>query len=149
MADIKTKWLASLSDGSTAIEGDGVFIKVPGTLSPWLYLQAVLKNSGRHITGMRIQVEKPGEATRTYNLPSLKTRPDGKHEHWRHLRPRPPVSFDYFRACTAVMGPDGNYRNIEGQAIEIRAIYEDFIVSLFVDEREGNESWVVVHKKAD
>lgn len=142
MADVKTKWLASLSDGTTAIEGDGQYTETAGGLSPWLTLQKHLANTGLHITGMRIQVSKTGKAIRTYNLPSRHKTPSGKHEKWPAIRPMVPQQYNYFRWIASSRG-DG----IPPQRhIEIRSIYGDVIVSLFVDENEGNESWVVVHE---
>lgn len=142
MAETKTKWLASLSDGSTAIEGIEPFHVIPGELSPWLRLQNHLIVCDLYITGMRIQVEKPGDATRTYNLPSHNTTPEGKHERWRSLRPLLPESYNYFRWVTRDIVPGST----EQRQIEVRAVYEGFTVSLFVDENEGNESWVVIHE---
>lgn len=139
---VRTKWLASLSDGSTAIEGVAPFEMVPGELSPWLKLKAHMASCGISITGMRIQVEKPGEATRTYNLPSLNKTPAGNHEKWVTLRPRDPARYDYRRWVTRTITCDGSERH----HIEIRAEYDGYAVSLFVDEDEGNESWVVVHE---
>lgn len=140
MVKVNTKWLASLSDGTTAIEGMEPFAEIAGELSPWLRLQDHLKACALHITGMRIQVTRPGEATKNYNLPSLKTSPNGRHERWPALRPIVPQSYDYFRTVSGIQGG-----KITEQAIEIRAIYGDVVVSLFVDETEGNESWIVIH----
>lgn len=137
---VRTKWLAALSDGTTAVEGIAPFADVEGELSPWNKLLAHLKANDLHITGMRVQVDKPHGPIHTYNLPSFNKTPKGNHEKWVTLFPRDPVEYSYRRWATF-----GLTSGSERHHIEIRAHYADFSVSLFVDEDEGNESWVVVH----
>ena len=139
---VRTKWLAALSDGTTAVEGIAPFADIQDELSPWNKLLTYLEVNNLHITGMRIQVSKPGEATRTYNLPSFNKTPKGNHEKWAKLFPRDPSGYRYGRwlTCSSTTEEDRHQ-------IEIRAEYADFAVSLFVDEDEGNESWVVVHEE--
>ena len=138
---VTTKWLASLSDGTTAIEGISPFAEIDGELSPWQKLMAHISTLGLRITGLRIQVSKTSEATRTYNLPNCTVTPKGNHERWNTLSPIQPSNYNYFRWVTQSMTGEAK------KQIEIRAYYPTHIVSLFVDEDEGNESWVVVHKK--
>ena len=144
MAIVETKWVASLNDGSTAIEGTAPFAEVSGEDSPWAKLKKHIFDNHLHITGMRIQATKLGHPTETHNLPSLgdhNIRSNGKHKKFRHVKPIQPISYDYFRYIETDM-----YKIYKEQKfIEIRAIYEDFTVSLFVDEMEGSESWVVIH----
>ena len=137
---VKTKWLAALSDGTMAVEGVAPFAEVKDELSPWQKLLAYLAEHDVHITGMRVQVSKCGEATRTYNLPSFNKTPEGNHEKWVTLYPRDPASYTYRRWVTCSLTTKE-----ERHHIEVCAHYADFSVSLFVDEDEGNESWVVVH----
>jgi len=139
----KTKWLAALSDGTTAVEGIPPFADVKDELSPWNKLLAHLKANSLHITGMRIQVSKPGEATRTYNLPSQQRTPKGNHEKWVKLWTVIPDSYKYRRWVTATLGSGRLCRHIE-----IRACFTDRPdISLFVDMDEGNECWVVLHEE--
>lgn len=146
MVKVKAKWLASLSDGSTAIEGEGLFAIVTNEPSPWQKLTAHLEAAGLHITHMRIQVSRPGEATRTYNLPSQRTTPEGTHERWVSLYPIIPERYNYWRWVTGSLGADGG--DEEGHEIEIRAYFADYPdISLIVDENEGTECWVVFHEK--
>lgn len=138
---VTTKWLASLSDGTTAVEGEGEFIR-DGVVPMWHKLLKHLEENDLTITGFRVQVSKDGEPTKTYNLPSHSIEKDtGKHEKWKYLTPMIPLEYNCRRAITrAIMTGE---QSIE---IEITAKYEDFSVSLFVDQDEGNESWVVIHK---
>jgi hypothetical protein len=137
---VKTKWLASLSDGTLAIEGVEPFADVAGELSPWQKLLAYLEPHTVYITGMRVQVFKDGEATRTYNLPSFNKTPEGNHQKWTKLRPFDPHYYTYRRWVTCSSTTEKDHHQIE-----VRAHYVGYSVSLFVDEDEGNECWVVVH----
>lgn len=137
----RTKWLASLSDGTTAVEGQDQFYSHKGDLSPWQKLKAHLEETGLHITGIRVQVFKTGEATRTYNLPSMHRTPGGNHGRWASLYPVIPDGYDCWRWVTVNLNT-GEHEH----EIEIRAYYHDRPdVSLIVDEDEGNECWVVPH----
>ena len=102
---VKAKWLASLSNGMTAIEGTPPFHVIPGELSPWLRLQEYLKEHDVHITGMRLQVERAGEPVKTYNLPSYRTNDkSGKHERWNFIKPLKPLRYNYGRVAEATWG---------------------------------------------
>ena len=140
MANVETKWIASLSDGSTAVEGTPPFDD-EYTISAWQKLRRHMDRNHLHITGMRVQATVEGQPTRTYNLPSMKITQAGRHERFHTLSPHIPLNYNYYRWV------EGDIYNMEPEKrhIEIRAIYEDFTVSLFVDEIEGTESWVVVH----
>ena len=145
---VTAKWLASLSDGATVIEGTPPFEVIPGELSPWLRLQEHLKESGLHITGLRIQVERPGESIKTYNLPSYRADTySGKHERWPFIRPMQPLSYNYGRVAEASWGGRGDMVRGRVPHIFICAEYETFTVYLFADQLEGSESWVVVGDK--
>lgn len=142
MASIKARWLASLSDGTTAIEGKPPFEEIAGEPSPWQKLLLHLARSKLEITGLRIQVEKEGEPVRTFNLPSKSPK-----QRWASLNPLIPTGFNYFRRVEQFMEPtqDGKLQPTQGRRfIEIHAYYPQFELVLIVDEDEGNECWVVV-----
>ena len=141
---MKCKWVASLSNGATAIEGTAPFEIIAGELSPWLRLRQYLQDTGFHITGMRVQVSKSGKPTHTYNMPSMHATPDGSHPRWAKLVPRIPINFNYMRAAGQILTPTGEYQQRD---ILIAAEYDDFIVFLGIDETDGNESWIVIHDK--
>ena len=77
-----TKWLASLSDGTTVVEGLSPYEVIKGEDSPWLRLIAYIeahpgvlnKLTGKlehiHIAGLRIQVKKDKEGR--YYLPGYR-----------------------------------------------------------------------------
>lgn len=149
MTTIQARWLASLSDGSIAIEGKLPYQEIPDEPSPWQRLQLDLARAHTHITGIRIQLEKDGQPIRTYNLPS--TSPKQK---WGHLNPMLPIRFNYFRRVSRKILPmnvlpDGRIEGYMGDAqtdrfIEIHAIYKDFTLITIVEENEGNESWSII-----
>lgn len=136
-----TKWLASLSDGTTVVEGMPPYEIIEGEPSPWLRLQAHLEKEGLYITGLRVQVKKDEEATRTYNLPSFNCNQNGTHEKWTKVNVLVPIGFDYYRRERHSLTT-----NEIRKYIQITAIFELFEISLFIDELEGTESWSVPHK---
>ena len=134
---VRVKWLAALSSGSVVVEHD----VAPGELSAWQQLLKHLQVNDLYITGMRLQVEKDGEATRTYNLPSHNVLPTGQHPKWNFIRPIKPIGYGYRRATrrSLTTGDERRY-------VEVYAGYEDGrLLSLVVDEMEGTESWTVLH----
>ena len=143
MVSIKTKWLASLSDGTTVIEGDPPFDFEPGEISPWQKLLKHIKNNDLSITGMRVQIERYGIPTMTINLPSLRTDGmTGTHERYTHIKPLLPIKFEHGRRIESTVGG-----SIDWSHLFISAVYEDYEVIVFVDEAEGNEAWVIVNAK--
>jgi len=144
MKKVVSRWLASLSDGSVAIEGKLPFEEIPDEPSPWQRLLLHLAKNKLEITGLRIQIEKEGEPVRTFNLPSKSPK-----QKWAELKPLIPVGFNYFRRVQRSMEPiESNFGNLrlgkEYHFIEIHAIYKDFTLVLIVDENEGNECWTIL-----
>ena len=138
---VTTKWLASLSDGTIAIEFLPPFEEINGELSPWNKLKAHMEENNLFITGLRVQVEKSGEATKTYNLPSSNCNKDGTHEKWSGVKPIIPIGYNYYRRIRrSLTTPEVKHY------IEIIASFPKFNVSIFIDEDEGNESWSVIHE---
>ena len=141
MATVKTKWLASLSDGATAVEGIAPLEEIPGGLSPWRRLRAHLAATGLHITGMRIQVARPGEACRTYNLPTKSVGPTG--ELWQCLQQqRVPEGYAHFRIVSSVRGSDDSVLAERSYNVVMAVYGSGTGVALIVDESEGTECWV-------
>lgn len=151
MAQVKARWLVSLSNGETAIEGKSPFEEIIGELSPWQKLTRYLASNKLTITGIRIQVDVDELPTRTFNLPSLS--PKAK---WQNLKPILPTGFNYFRRVEQTMLADSvDEEGIHGlrakdqhHFIEIHAYYPTFTLLVIVDEDEGNESWSMIIPKA-
>lgn len=150
MANVKARWLVSLSNGDTAIEGKAPYEEIEGELSPWQRLIRFVALNKLQITTIRIQVDVDDLPTRTFNLPSLS--PKAK---WGNLKPILPSGFNYFRRVEQTMIPDyvdekgihGLHPTNEKHFIEIHAFYPTFNLVTIVDEDEGNESWSMIVPK--
>lgn len=151
MAQIKARWLVSLSNGETAIEGKAPYEEIIGELSPWQRLARYIALNHLHITTIRIQVDIEGLPTRTFNLPSLS--PKAK---WGNLKPMLPTGFNYFRRIEQTLTPEsvdeeglhGMHPTGEAHFIEIHAYYPTFELVTIVDEDTGNESWSLIVPRA-
>lgn len=150
MANVKARWLVSLSNGDTAIEGKAPYEEIEGELSPWQRLIRFIALNKLHITTIRIQVEVDDLPTRTFNLPSLS--PKAK---WGNLKPILPSGFNYFRRVEQSLqaesvdqdGVHGLHPTSEIHFIEIHAYYPTFTLVTIVDEDTGNESWSLIVPK--
>lgn len=150
--NIKARWLVSLSNGETAIEGKTPYEEIVKELSPWQRLIRFVALNKLRITTIRIQVEVEGQPTRTFNLPSLS--PKAK---WGNLKPILPSGFNYFRRIEQTMIPEyvdetgihGLHPDPSGvkNFIEIHAFYPTFNLVTIVDEDTGNESWSMIVPK--
>lgn len=147
MAKVTAHWLASLSNGETAIEGKTPYNEIAGIESPYQRLRLYCSKNKLLITNIRLQIQVDDQPVRTFNLPSLS--PKAK---WLNRKPIMPIAFDYFRTVEQDMKAEpaeGGYmvkRNPEGDRryIEAHAIYEDYKLVIIVDEDEGNESWSMI-----
>lgn len=143
---IKTRWLASLSNGETAIEGKERFAEIASEQSPWQKLLHYIGKNKLSITSLRIQVEKDGKTVNTFHLP---TKSGGYR--FSHLSSLKPIQFNYHRRLvqdvTAEQLASGRI-DINTDAvstekfIEIDAIYDSVVMRILVDENTGTNSWV-------
>ena len=156
MADVKARWLASLSDGSTAIEGVPPFDTIKGEDKPWPKLQKHLKDNNLTITGMRIQVSKDDEAVRTYVLPSIM--PAGAKGKFRSKKYASPLGYTVNRIAEGVLF-SGEYHQEGGffsdspkmritrTYLEVAAIFGlGGVLSIMIDELDGTDCYIVPHK---
>lgn len=148
MANIKARWLVSLSDGTMALEDKHPYENIPGQVSPYQRMIRHVRENKLDISGIRIQIEKEGEATRTYNLVSKSPK-----QKWGGLSPMIPNELTYKRRVqqsgTAEPNEQGGYdvqtgSLIETHFIEIHAIYDNFSLVTIVDEDSGTESWSLI-----
>jgi hypothetical protein len=148
--NVKARWLVSLSNGETAIEGKTPYEEILGELSPWQRLIRYIALNKLRITTIRIQVEVDNLPVRTFNLPSLS--PKAK---WGNLKPILPTGFNYFRRVEQTLTPEsidetgmhGLHPTGEAHFIEIHAYYPEFTLVTIVDEDTGNESWSLIIPK--
>ena len=145
MADVKARWLASLSDGSTAIEGVPPFDTIKGEDKSWPKLQKHLKDNNLTITGMRIQVTKDNEAVRTYVLPSIM--PEGAKGKFRAKKYVSPLRYTVNRIAEGRLSDGSGEILITRTYLEVAAIYGlGGILSIMVDELDGTDCYIVPHK---
>ena len=119
----KIQFVVGLSNGESLVEGKGILAKVSGELSPWLKLQAYLKERDLKITSLNLWV-----GDRHYNLPSVNPKFGGLI----------PESFNCFRKMSSNIGIDPRIEHY----ICAEAIYKDFTVQLWIDEQECLKTWV-------
>lgn len=131
MSDAQGKWIATLSDGTTAVENHGEWVVRPGERKPWVRLTQFAADTGLHLTSLRLQFRG-----RTIHMP----------------RPK----FDRFSMDQTSLEPDFyslqyhvEVDNVLGSSeqnlfVDLAAHFGDITVHHIQDVTEGNNSWVVV-----
>jgi len=119
-------WVATLSDGTTAVEHRGKFKVIRGERKPWVRLIKNLK--GRKITSLRLRIGK-----RTIHAPK-----EGK---WQCKQP------EYYSLCYHVEVEDVLSKGKETHFIDLGAHYDNFTVHYIQDITQKNNSWVTVTDK--
>lgn len=125
------KWVATLSDGSTAAEESGHWRTVPGERKPWVRLCAFAEQEGLHITSLRLNIDgrtihMPREAFARFSLEGLTP------------------SFYSVSHHLEVDDPLGEARRSD--FISLATHFPDFTIHYVQDTNDGNNSWVVVTK---
>jgi hypothetical protein len=120
----KIRFICGLSNGEDLVEGKGLLSIVKGEDSPWWKLQKYVKDNNLKITSFYLAYKD-----RHFVLPSSDPKFGGEV----------PLSYNCFRRFGGdVLGSGDKW---EHYAVA-EAIYEDFKVQLFVDEKECEKSWV-------
>ena len=120
----KIRFICGLSNGEDLVEGKGLLSIVKGEDSPWWKLQKYVKDNNLKITSFYLAYKD-----RHFVLPSSDPKFGGEI----------PLSYNCFRRFGGdVLGSGDKW---EHYAVA-EAIYEDFKVQLFVDEKECEKSWV-------
>jgi hypothetical protein len=127
------KWEVSLSNGKTFQEGSGDFIVVAGELSPWNKLLKYIEENQVTITSF-VLINDHGQ---TFHLPSA-----GKQPKLRLFDlAEKPVSFKFGRRMASNLDLDGTDDDLFTFAT---AVYPDYELSIYVDERNTSNCWVCV-----
>jgi hypothetical protein len=128
--DSKIRFICGLSNGEDLVEGKGVLSVVSGEDSPWWKLQKYIKDNNLKITSFYLAYKD-----RHFILPSSDPRFGGEV----------PLAYNCFRR----FGGDalGSGSNWEHYCVA-EAIYEDFKIQLWVDEKECEKSWVNIIRNA-
>ncbi len=138
MTDADVRWVATLSDGSTAVEHSGEYQIVPGERKPWVRLTQFATENDLHLTSLRLNFKG-----RTIHMPREKLDRFALTD-----KTRAPLSYSLQYHIEAEIGFDGG-GFIEKKFIDLAAHYEDFTVHYIQDTTDGNNSWVVVSENVE
>lgn len=128
---IYAKWVATLSDGTTAVQDEGEFVLVPGERRPWVKLVQKLGEKQLHLTSLRLNVDG-----RTIHLPRLKNHKLG--DNYDFLPPEN-YALEYVVELDDLLGvPE------EKHYIILIAVYPNFEVHYIQDLQDINNSWIAV-----
>lgn len=126
----KAAFVATLSDGSTVVEGktDG-FTHEPDLRQPWVRLCSFAAEEGLHLTSLRLNLNG-----RTIHLPK-------EQLHRFNLDTRQPEAYaiQYYLELEDPLSGSPAQSNF----VDYIALYEDFAVH-YIQEIDGNKSWVAV-----
>ena len=125
----KIKFVCGLSNGEDLTEGKGILEIVSGQDSPWWKLQKYIQENNLKIMSFYLAY-----GDRHFVLPSVSPKFGGQS----------PIGYNCYRRYEGdVLGSGQNY---EHYAVA-EAIYPDFKVQLWVDEKEGMKSWINIVNK--
>jgi hypothetical protein len=124
------RFIATLSDGSTVVEGQGNFEHTPGLRKPWIRLCSFAAENGLHLTSLRLNFDG-----RTVHLPR------GNFQKFEYEGAHEPL---YYAICykLELENPLGGSPD-QTLFVDLAAHYESFAVH-YIQEIDGNNAWVVV-----
>ena len=126
-------WKVSLSNGETFYEGKGKFEILEGVKSPWQRLKDYIQINELKITSLGIFTED----NKNFHLPSSGNNPN----FHAFINVFKPDYYNYFRTASSSMSGS----EIESSSfIVIEAGWFSFILQLWVDENNTNNSWCLV-----
>jgi len=132
-------WKASLSNGETFYEDKGDFCAIENELSPWRRLIKYTLDNKCSITSLALY-----GGGRTFNLPSAGR---GMPKFRVFETADRPIDFNFFRKY----GGDLNKGQTDFESSDdfacIEAIYKDYRLQLWVDDRHSENCWVLVVKE--
>ena len=127
MSNAKVFWVATISDGTSAVEHQGEFQIISGERKPWVRLIKKLEAEGKYLTSLRLQA---GE--RVINMPRLKN---------NRFDSYPPLyySLSYIYEADDLLG-----RMTEKHFINLGAHYKDYAVHFIQDMNDISSAWITV-----
>jgi hypothetical protein len=126
------RWVATLSDGTTAVEKSGEYSIKPGERKPWVRLCSFLVENDLHLTSLRLVYRG-----RTIHLP----RPDfGRFDLFEKALDPHSYSLQYHMEADTTSGSW-----VQSKFIDLAAHFEDDLAVHYIHELEdGNTSWIAV-----
>jgi hypothetical protein len=133
MADAQeVRWIATLSDGTTAVEHSGEWQIIPGQRKPWVRFCEFAAKNKLHLTSLRLNFKG-----RTIHMPRSKF-----DRFDMNVRNRAPLSYSLQYHIEAEMDELGAVSQQE--FIDLASHYGDFTVHYVQELGVGNNSWVIV-----
>lgn len=127
---IKAQFVATLSDGTTAVEESGAWITNAGERKPWVRLTQFAGSSGLHLTSLRLNIDG-----RTIHLPR-------ENFNRFELEGLTPTYYSLSYKLEVDDVATGNFS--EKYFIDLAAHFDDLAVHYIQDTTVGNNSWIVV-----
>lgn len=130
----EVRWIATLSDGTTAVEHTGEYKIVPGERKPWVRLTQFLAEEDLHLTSLRLNfrgrtIHMPRQNFDRFSLGKLSVAPSF-------------YSLQYILEADISNGGE----LVETPFVDLIAHYDDFQVHHIQELKDGNTSWVVTTK---
>ena len=125
-------WVATLSDGTTAVEKQGTWTLNPGERLPWIRLTEFAADNDLHLTSLRLNFNG-----RTIHMPREKFTKFSMEE--RAIAPEY-YSVQYHLEVDDMLSGSPTQTNF----IDLAAHYKDFAVHYIQDATDGKDSWIVV-----
>lgn len=139
MSDDVVRWVATLSDGSTAVEHAGDFQILPGERKPWVRLCEFTADNGLHLTSLRLNFKG-----RTIHMP--RSRFD---RFDMNVASRAPLFYSLQYHMEAEMSSAG-FLESQTLFVDLAAHFEfngsKISVHYIQDVTEGNNSWIIVNE---
>lgn len=126
------RWVATLSDGTTAVEHTGEYQIIPGERKPWVRLCEFTTENGLHLTSLRLNYKG-----RTIHMPRSKFDRFDMNE-----RNRAPLFYALQYHIEGEFLENGEFS--QTNFVDLAAHYGDFAVHYIQDTTDGNNSWVLV-----
>ena len=125
------RWIATLSDGSTAVEHRGEYQIVEGERKPWIRLCEFAANNGFHLTSLRLNfrgrtIHLPRATFDKFKMNETNVAPDF-------------YSFQYHIEVDDILGDMDTT-----EFVDLAAHYGELTVHYVQDVTDGNTAWVIV-----
>ena len=126
------RWIATLSDGNTAVDQTGEWTEIPGERKPWVRLCDFAAKNKLHLTSLRLNVDG-----KTIHMP---------RDAWDRFDMNETAKTpDFYSLTYHIEGElgDGGITNVE-KFIDLAAHFDGFAVHYLQNMTNPNVSWVLV-----
>jgi hypothetical protein len=125
------QWVATLSDGTTAVEHRGSWAVIPGKRKPWVRLCNFAAQEGLHLTSLRLNIDD-----KTIHMPRDKF---DRFNLGKYSQSPKSYSLQYHLEVDDLMA-----KRDSTEFVDLAAHYPLFTVHYIQDVTNGNNSWIVV-----